>query len=56
MSYYTQTLFVLGLEKKLSIMAADDVLGRKLQDAYILVKKHAPKRKGLMNAFSPLSQ
>jgi len=47
MGYYAQVLFVLGLEKNLSIMAADDVLGRKLQDAEILVKKRAPKRKGL---------
>ena len=45
MGYYAQVLFVLGLEKNLSIMAADDVLGRKLQDAGILVKKRAPKRK-----------
>jgi transcriptional regulator with XRE-family HTH domain len=45
MGYYAQVLFVLGLEKNLSIMAADDTLGRKLQDAEILVKKRAPKRK-----------
>jgi transcriptional regulator with XRE-family HTH domain len=45
MGYYAQVLFVLGLEKNLTIMAADDVLGRKLQDAEILVKKRAPKRK-----------
>jgi transcriptional regulator with XRE-family HTH domain len=45
MGYYAQVLFVLGLEKNLSIMAADDALGRKLQDAEILVKKRAPKRK-----------
>jgi transcriptional regulator with XRE-family HTH domain len=44
MGYYAQVLFVLGLEKNLSIMAADDVLGRKLQDAEILTKKRAPKR------------
>ena len=43
--YYAQVLFVLGLEKNLSTIAADDVLGRKLQDAEILVKKRAPKRK-----------
>ena len=45
MGYYAQVLFVLGLEKNLSIMVADDVLGRKLQDAEILIKKRAPKRK-----------
>ena len=49
MGYYAQVLFVLGLEKNLSIMAADDVLGRKLQDAEILVKKRAPKRKRLID-------
>ena len=45
MGYYAQVLFVLGLEKNLSNMITDDVLGRKLQDAEILVKKRAPKRK-----------
>jgi transcriptional regulator with XRE-family HTH domain len=45
MGYYAQVLFVLGLEKNLTNMIADDVLGRKLQDAEILVKKRAPKRK-----------
>ena len=45
MGYYAQVLFVLGLEKNLPTMVADDVLGRKLQDAEILVKKRAPKRK-----------
>jgi transcriptional regulator with XRE-family HTH domain len=44
MGYYAQVLFVLGLEKNLSQMVADDALGRKLQDAAILVKKRAPKK------------
>ena len=44
MGYYAQVLFVLGLEKNLSCMVADDTLGRKLQDAEILVKKRAPKK------------
>jgi transcriptional regulator with XRE-family HTH domain len=49
MGYYAQVLFVLGLEKNLSNIAADDVLGRKLQDAEILVRKRAPKKKIVKN-------
>lgn len=41
---YAQVLFVLGLEKDLLKLGSDDLLGRKLQDADILVKKRAPKR------------
>jgi hypothetical protein len=36
-------LFVFGLEKNFLQIANDDSLGRKLQDAEILVKKRAPK-------------
>jgi len=45
MGKYAQVIFVLGLEKDLLNIAKDDILGRKLQDANILVKKRAPKLK-----------
>jgi len=41
---YLQVLFVLGLEKELSMVAASDPLGRKLQDAGITTAKRAPKK------------
>jgi len=42
---YAQVLFVLNLEKDLLKVATDDVLGRKLQDAGLSIKKRAPKSK-----------
>ncbi len=47
MGIYCQVLFVLGLDKGLAAVAADDVLGRKLQDAGLVVKKRAPKSKAV---------
>lgn len=48
MGAYLQVLFVLGLEKDISKVAAEDQLGRKLQDAKFLQKSPGmtpPKKK-----------
>lgn len=41
---YLQVLFILGLDKDLEQVGLNDPLGRKLQDAGIMVKNRAPKR------------
>jgi transcriptional regulator with XRE-family HTH domain len=38
---YFLVLFVLGLEQDLLLVAHDDVLGRKLEDAKLIVRKRA---------------
>lgn len=43
--HFLHVLKVLGLEQDLLLVAKDDVLGRKLQDAGLETRKRAPKRK-----------
>ncbi|MBV6512404.1 MAG: helix-turn-helix transcriptional regulator [Ignavibacteriales bacterium] len=42
---YAMVLFILGLLDDLTAVARDDVFGRKLQDAGIIVKKRAPGKR-----------
>ena len=44
MGSYLRALAVLGLERDLALVAADDELGRRLQDAGLPQRRRAPKR------------
>ena len=47
---YLRVLAVLGLEKDLALIAAQDPVGRRLHDAGLAVPRRAPKRKVLADS------
>lgn len=53
---YARVMQVLRLENDLALLAKDDELGRKLQDAGITAKLRAPKRTASEKSEEPLQQ
>ena len=44
LGHYFRVLAVLGLDKEILLVALDDELGRKLQDAKLVIKKRSSKK------------
>jgi hypothetical protein len=44
MGTYLRVMAVLGLERDIALVAAEDTVGRRLQDAGLATRRRAPKR------------